>query len=429
MVIRTGQTIVLPTDWNPKKNLWILWGAGGKGQGGFHTFGANFSGCGGGAGGCRVYSNVGNLGLGFQRGDSVIITVAVGNLLEWDGSGGPDYTTFTMASNPAQGAGVNSGSNSGPVGTLGERGLGGDDGPFPNNLGGLSFSTAGAGGSCAGPSVQTMSVPPTSYYNAGLTPNITFSSNGGHGGAGAMYCAPLFLSQRGEDPTTNVGGYGGNGPYGTGGGAPDSDATPNTGGGGGGASAPGGIAGKGASWTYGMSLTTDTWMPTEGNMEFSIDGIFGADGDWTGPCVLTNFLMLNGTVPAGGGGGGQCVWTQSPGDGGDGGWPGGGGGSTDQQIVPTALPGLGAAGLMMIFYDPIPPVWFPNYPDFIFPDPIEYQRKLGPQFLPPSSYIPLPLDTICPSMDGDPIPVTPELCPNESSAMTDLLPIWGGMKG
>lgn len=358
-IATTSQSIVLPSDWDPNNNLWILWGAGGSGGIGHTGFLSTYSGGGGGGGGCRAFQNV-----NYDPGDTIDLQIAVGNGREYPDSAAVNRTEFSKSA--VVGGYAQSGANSGftPV-FVGDaqilQGWGGDDGAYPNdNHGGLANLnfTAASGGSCAGPSINTDYLGTKGWFGANSPSGVT----GGCSGAGA-YLISGGSATAGGQQTAGVtdGANGGQGFYGTGGGTftamNGNPGTSNTGGGGAGGTQnhaifpdEAGSGGNGASWDYVLTRTLDSWINTAGNMEFSVDDITTHSGTWIN---IYNFLMLNGTVPAGGGGGGAAGGVSGEnggGSGGNGGFPGGGGGGMG-WYGNTTVKGDGADGLMIIMYN------------------------------------------------------------------------------
>lgn len=293
IILASGTTWVVPTDWNSANNSISCIGAGGGG-----TNGSN-SADGGGGGAFAQSTNV-----SLTPGATVDIVIGQGGTgAGSSGTAGGDTvfggTALTSCLVGAQGGQGGSGSGSGPGGSAaasvghlvydGGTGGGGPYGPSGGGGAGGPNGPGGAGG--AGPQSQA------------ATPGSAGGGGGGGGSAGAAAAS------------TTVGGAGGNNYAGTGGGS-GGTSTSQTGGAG---SAGGGGGG--------------------GYPQAAVSG--GAGGNGTD--------LPGGTAGSGGGGGG-AGWETGAYQGGNGGLYGGGGGSDSYG----GTGGTGAQGVIVIEYTPAP---------------------------------------------------------------------------
>lgn len=233
IVLTSGTSFTVPSDWNSSNNSIHVIGGGGAGS-------ISASGAGGGGGG--GYSMTANVTL--TPGNTVTYAVGAGGATGGlsGGNGGATYfcnSTLNCAS--IAGTAVVVGANGGSGGTAPTGGAGASvtgavgDIKYAGGNGGTGNTTGdtgGGGGGAAGPA--------GAGQNGGNGPNSTAGGGGGGAGGGS--------SSAGANATSGVdGGAGGNGPTGTGGGAAGSSGSGGNGtrGGGGGGSGAGTIGGGG----------------------------------------------------------------------------------------------------------------------------------------------------------------------------------------
>jgi hypothetical protein len=290
VVLTSGTSWVVPSDWNNSANTIHLFGAGGGGAGGYATS-PNYAGGGGGGGG--GYTKLTNQTL----------------------SG-----TITYA-----------------IGTAGTGGTGGNNG----NAGGTTSWNSGtstAGGGKGG----TASLAPAS---AGGVGGVGATFNGGDGGAGAISTtASSYAGGGGGGGAGGVNGVGGTG--GLGFSTTNSSLTSAGGGGGNGGGSAGGAGlsgsyGPGGNNSSGIGGGTSTTPGTLGGG--SASGRGGA-----GPAGLSGGNEIYGGIGGAGGMGGTVnAATATPNLYGGGGHGGGG-----YLTSSTAPGGAGGAGLIVIVYTP-----------------------------------------------------------------------------
>jgi len=230
-------------------------------------------------------------------------------------------------------------------GVAGIGGMGGSGGSLASSNRGGDGDFAGGGGGGGG--------APGPHTSRGTRGGDGRQVNGGAGGGGGA-CGDFGdpdesqatdgVAAAGIDGAAGGVGYHGTGAGSAGVGVDGGPGDPDTGGGGGGGgrtSTDGTDGGSGASWEYILTLPTDTWMESP----FT----------WTTTASARWAELSNGTVPAGGGGGGGGrldTSADNPGRGGNGGFPGGGGGGGGFGNNPRlGVGGLGADGLLLIFYE------------------------------------------------------------------------------
>ena len=260
---------------------------------------------GGGAGGCCYRpGNIGGGGGGYSK--IVNLTLVPGTIisfhigaggLEQGGNGGDTWFRDTATVYAQGGRGQTGGQASAGIGTVKYSGGNGGSG---------STYGAGGGGGAAGPNGDGG----TGGVGAG---GANGAGGGGNGGGATGYAAGA---------SGTLGGKGGNNSLGKGGGEgatywPNTSGAPGTVGGGGGGSA-----------TYHAG----------GDLYYAGDGGMGGHGNEYGKFI--------GSGGGGGGGGAFCV-------GGRGGFYGGGGGGASPYLWPAGIGGKGAAGVVIIRYDPI----------------------------------------------------------------------------
>ncbi len=293
IVITSGTSWTVPSDWNDVTNKIECIGAGGAGQQPTNSgSNPNFSGAGGG-GGAYAITNT----LSLTRGNGVSLSVAAG--------GSQAYTYFNGTSGTSASLSCDSGKN----GATGSPGAGGaaassiGNTTYNGGSGGTAIASGGGGGGAAGPS------------GAGQSGGNGVPTNGGGGGGGSDGGS----STAGGNASSSNPGAGGNGTSGTGGGTPS---------GGAGSSGGGGGGGKAEYSNAGL-----------GGMDTAFSGSYGAGGGGGGGGGIIS------TVPSCTGGAGSAGY----------GGGGGGGGSGINPLGGSDVncsAGNGTQGLIVVTYTP-----------------------------------------------------------------------------
>lgn len=300
VVITSGTSWTVPSDWNSASNSVACYGAGGGGA--VNGSGSANGGAGGGGG---AYGASTNLTLTANSG----VTVAVGA----SGTGAPSGST-TAAPGTAGGSTFFGGAT---LAASTVAGAGGSGGTVSNSAGGAGGTTANSKGA-------------TTFAGGAGGKAGTYAAGGGGGGAGASGAGGA--GGAGNANSQNAGGGGGanGGTAGVVGGASGTS-------GGAGGAPTGGTGGAGATSSAVAGAGTNGGGGGGGSDSSSFeDG--GAGGSIT-----------NG--PGGGGGGGGEVLLASNGNGGAGaGYGGGGGGTSWIAAASNGAGGNGGAGAIVVTY-------------------------------------------------------------------------------
>ena len=288
IVLTSGSTWTVPSDWNNSANTIEVIGGGGAGQSA-----TRYEGGAGGGGG--AYSKMSNLTL--TKGATVIYSIGSGGILNNSpsanypisadgtaGSGGNTWfngTSYAGASVAAQGGwggGTGAGDNIGGTGGAAGSGIGtvrnsGGSGasesiPASSCLGNVDNCSGAGGGGAAGPNGSGLAGNPNVYYLGG-------AGDAGYGGAPVDYG-----SANGSEMSGGVGAGSGGGsagddafasPYGCGGPQPGSPGGSYGAGGGGGAQDSGNNCGNGsAGGTGAQGVIVITYTPQTSNCPTAI---------------------------------------------------------------------------------------------------------------------------------------------------------------
>jgi len=303
VVLTSGTTWNVPSDWNSSDNTIEAIGAGGNGA---LAIGSSTAGGGGGGGEYRKSANI-----TLTASSTIDIHLPAG--------GDGNSASGSWVKNGAGGGGTivleakNGGNASGLTGGAGGTGGTGASANYNGGTGGTSTdssNTAGAGSGGGG------SAGPTGIgKNGGVGQGTTSRGGGGGGGSNGG------SSSAGASPTSTTGGTGGNGTGGTGGGSAGTAGTVGGGGGGGNSAssttnAPGGAGSAQSLWGAGIGPSGGgagggggTGSSATGDRDGGAGGTYGGGGGGCGYSGALNTNECNGT---GVGGNGLIVITYTP---------------------------------------------------------------------------------------------------------------------